>query len=131
MKTLLESMWKYLTLFRMGLFGTAHGCRDQKGPHTYNLSHISCNNETWHSYTWPKEDLKNVWVTRYTFESCWHQHFLTVNQQILLYQEMQIKTAYWYIISSCFNLFWVFQHFFNKHGCNFDDVSKNSYSRPS
>ena len=24
------------------------------------------------------------------FEFCWHQHFFTENQQILLYQEMQI-----------------------------------------
>ena len=30
-----------------------------------NLSHISYNDETWHSYTLPKEDPKNVWVTWY------------------------------------------------------------------
>ena len=30
-----------------------------------------------------------------------------------------------------FYLFWVFKGCFNKHGYNFDDVSKNGYSRPS
>ena len=34
-------------------------------------------------------------------EFCWHQHFFTRNQQILLYQEMKI--AFWYIISNSFN----------------------------
>ena len=42
-----------------------------------------------------------------TLESCWHQHFFTANQQILLYQEIQIQTVLWYIISNSFNL-WLF-----------------------
>ena len=42
-----------LTLFRMG-------SPLPKGPPPYNLSHISCNYETWHSYTIPKEDPKNI-----------------------------------------------------------------------
>ena len=29
----------------------------------WNLSHISCNYETWHSYTLPKEDPKNISIT--------------------------------------------------------------------
>ena len=33
-----------------------------------------------------------------TLEFCWHQHFLTRNQQILLYQEVLIYFACWYII---------------------------------
>ena len=40
-------------------------------------------------------------------EFCWHQHFFTRNQQILLYQEIQIK--FWYIISNSFNFFGVFK----------------------
>ena len=40
----------------MGIFGTAHGCGGgQKGPFP-KISHTSCNDETWHSYTLPKED---------------------------------------------------------------------------
>ena len=36
----------------------------------------------------------------------------------------------WYIISNCFNFFWIFKDFFSRHGYNFNDVSKNGYSRP-
>ena len=41
-------------------------------------------------------------------EFCWHQHFFTRNQQILLHQEMQMYIAFWYIISNSFNFSWVF-----------------------
>ena len=34
--------------------------------------------------------------------------------------------AFWYIISNSFNFSWVFEHFFNKPGYNFDDVSENA-----
>ena len=36
---------------------------------------------------------------------CWHQHFFIGNQQILLYQEIQIYIAFWYIISNSFKFF--------------------------
>ena len=53
-----------LTLFRMGSFGAAHGWRGEggvkKAPLPKNLSHISYNDETWHSYTLLKEDPKNI-----------------------------------------------------------------------
>ena len=42
-----------------------------------NLSYIFCNDETWHSYTSSKEDLKNICITWNTLEFCWHQHFFT------------------------------------------------------
>ena len=45
---------------------------------------------------------------------CWHQHFPTRNQQIVLYQEIQIWIAYWFIISNSFSFNWVFKDFFNK-----------------
>ena len=52
---------KKLTLFRMGFFGAPHGWMgDKKAPPPKNLSLISYNDETWHSYTLPKEDPKNV-----------------------------------------------------------------------
>ena len=42
------------------------------------------------SYTLPKEDRK-IYESRDTLlEFCWHQYFFTGNQQILLYQEIQI-----------------------------------------
>ena len=65
-----------------------------------------------------KEDQKNVWIT-------WR----TGNQQILLYQQIQINIAFWYIISNSFNFYWVLKDFFNKHSYNFDDVSKDGYPR--
>ena len=34
---------------------------------------------------------------------CLHQRFFTGNQQILLYQDVQIKEAFWYIISNYFD----------------------------
>ena len=52
-------------------------------------------------------------------EFCWHQHFFTRNQQILLYQEIQIYIAFWCIFDCNFS--WVFKDFFNKPGYNFAD----------
>ena len=40
------------------------------------MSHISYNDETWHSYTLPEEYQKNIHNSRDTpFEFCWHQYF--------------------------------------------------------
>ena len=48
----------------MGVFGAAHrqGVRAKKGPLSVsrNMPQIFCNDETWHSYTLPKEDPKNI-----------------------------------------------------------------------
>ena len=41
----------------MDLFEAAHGW-GAKRPPPLNLSHISYKDETWHSYTLPKEDQK-------------------------------------------------------------------------
>ena len=38
-------------------------------------------------------------------EFCWHQHCFTENQQLLLYQEMQILIAFSRMISNSFNFF--------------------------
>ena len=40
----------------MGVFGAAHGW----GKGGKNLSDMSYNDETWHSYIMPKEDPKNI-----------------------------------------------------------------------
>ena len=50
---------------------------------------------------------------------------------IALYQEIWIWIAFKYKISNSFNFFRAFKGCFNKHGCNFDHVSKIGYSRPS
>ena len=66
------------------------------------------------------------------YESCdTSLEFWTGNQQILLHQEIHIEIRIWWIISNSFNFSWVFSNSFNKLGYNFDDASKNNYSRPS
>ena len=48
----------------MGLFEAAHRCGCMENRSTpWNISHISYNDETCHSYTSPKEDPKNKWIT--------------------------------------------------------------------
>ena len=37
-----------------------------KRPPSINLSYISYNDGTWHSYTLPKEDPKNIWIVWHT-----------------------------------------------------------------
>ena len=75
--------------------------------------------------------IQKMYKSRDTFlEFCWHQHFFTGNQQILLHQEIDIWIGFWCIISNFFNFSWFFSNCFNEHGYNFDDVSKNNYSRP-
>ena len=64
-------------------------------------------------------------------EFCWNQLLFTRNQQILLYQEIQMWIGFWSIISNSFNFSWFFEYFFNKPGYNFDNVSKIGYPRPS
>ena len=52
---------QFLTLFKMGLFGAAHGWREaQKAPPLENLSHIFYIGESWYTYTLTKEDPKNT-----------------------------------------------------------------------
>ena len=65
-----------------------------------------------------------------SLEFCQHQHFFIRNQEILLHQEIQVQIGFSYIIYNSFTFSLVFNNCFNKHGYNFDDVSKND-SRPS
>ena len=69
---------------------------------------MSCKDETWHSYTLSKEASKIIWITLHTPLVLLTSAFFVIsteNQQILLYQEIQIYTAFWYIISNSFNFF--------------------------
>ena len=87
-----------LTLFRMGLFGAAHGWGVKRLP----LSKIC--------HTYPKimklgtvipylKKTQKIYESHNTsLEFCLHQHFSIKNQQFLLYQKIQIQTALWYII---------------------------------
>ena len=48
-----------LTLFRTSIFRAAHVCGGKKAFFP-DMSHTFYNDETWHSYTLPKEDPKNI-----------------------------------------------------------------------
>ena len=48
-------------------------------------------------------EIQKVYEWRDTpLEFCWHQHFLTGNQQIFLYQEIEIYIAFWHIFENFF-----------------------------
>ena len=55
-----------ITLFSMGFFGAAREWRGAKRPPLPKIFHISYNDETWHSYTLPKENPKTIWITCHT-----------------------------------------------------------------
>ena len=81
----------------MGLLGWLMDARDKKVPlpkicHTYptmmKFDTVIPN---------PKK-IQKIYESHDTpLSFCWHQHFFTKNQQILLYQEIQIPTTFWYI----------------------------------
>ena len=78
-----------LTLFRIGIFGATHGLGGGGG-----LPKIC--------HTYPRvmklgkfipylKEIQKMYESRDTCpEFCWHQHFFTGNQQILLYREIQM-----------------------------------------
>ena len=116
-----------LTLFRMGFFGAAHRWEGglpkicHKRPTMMKLGTII-------PYL---KKIQKIYQSRDTpLEFCWHQHYFTGNQQIFLYQEIQIYTAFCYIISN-FNFSRASKDCFNKHRDNFDDVRENGHLRPS
>ena len=115
----------------MGIFGAAHGCGGQIGPLPKICQAYPTMTKLCTVIPYLKK-IQKLYKSRDTSpEFCWNQHFFTGNQQILLYQEIQIYIAFWYIIYNSFNFSWVFEDFFNKPGYNFDDVSKNGYPRSS
>ena len=110
----LKEIW--LILFRMGLFGAAH-LREEEGekdsvPKTCHKYVTMIKLDTGIPYL--MKILKTYKSHDTPLEFCWHQHFFTGNYQIFVYQEIQIQTAFWCIISNSFNFFWVFKGCFNK-----------------
>ena len=68
--------FEFLTLFRMGLFGTAYGWEGQKAP-LPTVCQTSCNNETWHSIPYLKKIQKTYKLRDRPLDFCWYQHFFT------------------------------------------------------
>ena len=120
-----------LTLFTMGFLGATKEWGDKKAP----LPKICRTYPTMIKLRIVIPYLKKIQKLYKshdtTLEFCWHQHFLTRNQQILPYQEIHIYITFRYVISNSTNLSWVPMDCFNKNGQNFGDVSKNGYPNPS
>ena len=90
----------------------------------------SCNYETWHSYTLPKQDPKKHNSSNTSLEF-WDVSFFSPEVSTFCYNK---KYAIDCILMHIFNFlkpFWVFKGCFNKQGSNFDDVSKTGFSRSS
>ena len=98
-----------LTLFRMGLFGPGHKWRGLRWDG--GLPKICPTYSTMMKLSTIIPSIKKmqkIYESCYTYlEFCWHQHFFSGNQQILLYQEMYISFSY--IISNSYNIFRVFK----------------------
>ena len=111
----MKKLWtRLLTLFKMGFFGAPHGWGGQKRP---PLPKICCTYPTMMKLGTVipyRKKIQKIYDSRDTLlEFCWQQHFFTGNQQILLYQEIQIQIPFRYIISNSSNFSWVFKDCFN------------------
>ena len=81
-----------LTLLRMGFFGTAH--RWWRGGFLFPLPKIRHTYPTMMKLRTVIPYLRKIQKMNksrdISLEYCWHQHFFTGNQQVLLHQEIQI-----------------------------------------
>ena len=94
-----------LTIFRMGLFGAAHasGC---KNAHLHKICHTYPTMMKLSTVIPYLTKIQNMYKSREPpINFCWHQYFFTKDQQLLLYQEIQIKIAFQYMIANSFNFF--------------------------
>ena len=126
-----QLQYAFLVLFRIGLFGAAHGWGEQKGPPIPNICHTYPTKMKLGTVIPYLKKIQKIYESRDTLlEFCWHQHFsLEISKFCCIRKYKQI--AFWYIISNSFDFFRVFKGFFDNHGHNFDDVSKIGYFRSS
>ena len=127
----LHKLPKDLTLFRMGFFGAfcrLGGGAKKAPPSLKSVTHIL---QWWNLaqlYFTQTRSKKCINHVTHHLRSANISIFFTRTQQILLYQEIQIKPSFWYIISNSLTFFWVLKNCFNKNGYNFYHFSKNGYS---
>ena len=112
----LTILWDWrLTLFRMGFFGAAHGWGGTKRASLPKICHTYPTTIKLGTAIPYRKKIQKLYESHdRPLEFCWCQHFFTGNHQILLYQEIQIQIAFWYIISIYFNISWVFIDCYNK-----------------
>ena len=124
----------FLTLCRMGFFVAAHGWLGgggQKGLHSLKFAtHIL---QWWNlaSYTLHKKEPKNIWIT-------WHTPCVVLTSAFFHRKSANLaifKNRYIDCILAhnlrFFKHFLSLRKFFNKHGYNFDNVSKIGFSSAS
>ena len=105
-KVLFEKLYTILTLLMMGpFFEVAHGLGGPKKPPS--LKYVLHILQWWHlAQLYHTQRRSKKYISRDTpLEFYWHQHFFTKNQQILLYQEIQIQIAFEHLICNSFNFF--------------------------
>ena len=80
-----------LTLFRMGFFGAVHGWSGAFLPPIPKICHTYPTMIKRGTVIPYLRKIQKIYKSCHTsLEFCWHQHFFTGNQQILLRQEIQI-----------------------------------------
>ena len=86
----------------MGFFEAAYQCLGrQKGPHLYEICYTHPTMMKLSTVILYLNKIQKMYEPCDTLvKFCWHQHFFTRNQQILLYQEIQIRIAFWDITSN-------------------------------
>ena len=78
-----------LTLFRMGFFGAAHGLGRAFWPPLCKIHHTYPTMMKLGTVIPYLRKIQKMYKSHDTsLEFCWHQHFFTRNQQILLHQEI-------------------------------------------
>ena len=90
---LLQIPWQILfllTIFRTGLFGAGHGSGWKNVPH-YEICQTYPTMMKLSTIITYLTKIQNIYKSRdIPIKFCWHLYFFTKNQQLLLYQEMQI-----------------------------------------
>ena len=75
----------------MGFFGAAHGWGGGKKAPLHKICHTYPTMMKLGRVIPQPKEIQKIHESRDTpLEFCWHQHFFTGNQQILLYREIQI-----------------------------------------
>ena len=110
----------HLTLFRIGLFGTAHGW-GSKEPHPP---------KTWYPYPimmklgTGKLHLKKIQKMYNHLKHPTAISFFHWKLTLFVILENTNKTCILLLFSNSFDFYWIFKCCFNQHDCNFDNISK-------
>ena len=100
----------------MGFFGAGHGWRAKRPPSLKPVTHIL----QW--WSWYIKKIQKIYKSRDTpLKAC--SIFYRKSENFVISRNTDID---WILIdiNNFFNFVWVLKVCFNKHGCNFDDISK-------